>query len=823
MSTEKISYIEAISLITIVMINKIILNTPKDIIAKTGPSSCLNVIYISILAILTVCLIAYLFKKFPGKDILDISQILGGKMLKTLIGIAYIILLIILTASIIKSLSETLRIIYFRTSPILYISLFFVISSIICNRFSLKVIAKANLMIAPIIFLSIIIILASSIKNFMPERIFPILGYGIDNTFFSGLSNIFSFSGMLYLLFLPPLFDKPDKLKQMSIVAITISSIYLLLSVACLLLSLSFTMHSDESFSLYVLTRNLEFGRFIQRVDAIFILVWIIAIISYINFPISLSIYIFKKLTNISDTNSFNYSINLLILGLCIIPIEYAVFANLIGKFLQNWFLILFFGISIPILILANLKISFRNLSKNFIKKSCKTLSIISILAITLTQLSGCYDARGIEDLAYVTALGIDISENDMLCLTFQISIPEASSSSGSGSSQSSKSENTTVQCSSIDSGISLANSYISKQINLSHCKVIVFSEEIASKGLNNYIDTLSNNIEIRPNCNVIISRGKAKDFIENSKPSIETLTARYYEIALKSSEYTGYTTSTEFATFVNSVKNSFIEASAILGGINNGKNAVENNSYSGIDGNYVAGETPIKSGSKNEQNNNNESSNTNNSSNEFSNDSQKSSGSSNNTDDESANQMETFGTAVFKDDKLVGELTGFETLCYLLISDKIETCTISVPNPSATNNTDLESSSHIDLNIRKSKNPKIKLDLSTGIPIISLDLFLEAHGLTLNKNIDYTSMSDVTQLEKTAEQYMSSKITEFLYKTSKEYNSDIIGFGKYALSKYLTWEEWQNSDWTGNYKNTIFNVNVNIRVIAGSEFDKSP
>lgn len=35
MNTEKIGYVEAIALITIVMINKIILNTPKDIISNT--------------------------------------------------------------------------------------------------------------------------------------------------------------------------------------------------------------------------------------------------------------------------------------------------------------------------------------------------------------------------------------------------------------------------------------------------------------------------------------------------------------------------------------------------------------------------------------------------------------------------------------------------------------------------------------------------------------------------------------------------------------------------------------------------------------------
>ena len=403
-----------------------------------------------------------------------------------------------------------------------------------------------------------------------------------------------------------------------------------------------------------------------------------------------------------------------------------------------------------------------------------KLLIIISILILTLTTLSGCYDARGIEDLAYVTALGIDISDDDVLSLTFQISIPGTSSESGS--SQSSKTENTTVQCSSIDSGISLVNSYISKQINLSHCKAIVFSEKIAAKGLGRYIDTLSNNVEIRPDCNVIISRCTAKDFIENATPSIEALTARYYEVALKSSEYTGYTTSTEYATFVNSIKNSFVDATAILGGLNTGNNKIPESTYVSMEGDYKANEAPI----------------------------------------EDVNNVETFGTAVFHRDKLYGELTGFETICFLLVSNKIETCTISIPSP-------FEEKSEIDLSIRKSKNPKINVEIINGTPYISVELFLEAHGLTLDKTVDYTSMEDIQLLEDSSKKYIESKVSNFLYKTAKEFNSDICGFGKYCLSKYTTWDKWEESNWSENYKNSFFNVKTNIHIISGSEFDKSP
>ena len=103
-----------------------------------------------------------------------------------------------------------------------------------------------------------------------------------------------------------------------------------------------------------------------------------------------------------------------------------------------------------------------------------KIISIICILIITLISLTGCYDARGIEELAYATAIGLDVSDNKILSFTIQFSIP--SSNSESGSSQSSKTETISVDCTSINSGLSLINSYISKEINLSHVKLILYS-----------------------------------------------------------------------------------------------------------------------------------------------------------------------------------------------------------------------------------------------------------------------------------------------------------------------------------------------------------
>ncbi len=406
-----------------------------------------------------------------------------------------------------------------------------------------------------------------------------------------------------------------------------------------------------------------------------------------------------------------------------------------------------------------------------------KILLIACILLLNLTLLSGCYDSRGIEDLAYVTAVGLDISDNNLLNLTLQISIPSSSSSDSSGSSQSSKTATITVECTSINIGLALANSYISKELDLSHCKVIILSEELAMQGVSTYLDTLANNVEIRPDCNIIITRCEAKDFIENAEPSTEALTARYYEVSINSTKYTGYTPATELIDFLSNIKNSTIQASAFLGGLNNNSNQEKSSSTpTNPDNNYLAGETPT----------------------------------------ETKDSVEGFGTAVFYDDKLVGELAGMETICHLMVMNKFESCTVSVPNLFTQNH------QNVDLRLFKKKNPNIKVDIINGSPYISVEIFLQGYGLSLDSDTDYGSEAELEDIDYSAEYYLENEIKNYLYKTAKNFNSDIDGFGKKAVSKYLTIDEWHDASWLENYKNSFFDVKVNVNIKSGYEFNKS-
>ena len=399
-----------------------------------------------------------------------------------------------------------------------------------------------------------------------------------------------------------------------------------------------------------------------------------------------------------------------------------------------------------------------------------KYISLFLVFSLLLISLSGCYNVYNIDHLAYAVALGIDFGENNNLKLSFQLSIP-GGDSGASGSSQSDSSVINSIECSSIDSGINLLNSYISKEVNLSHCKVIVFSEEFAYNGLSESIYTLMNNVQVRPDCNIIISRCDAEYFLTNSKPVLEKLSARYYEVAPNSSDYTGYTENITLSKLFSDLTDTSTQCYAILGG-------VHTDSTKNVDS--------TKTGAEKDSDNK-----------------------ANETLTDSKTNIENMGLAVFSGDRLVGELTGIESICHQIITSNLNICNISISNP-------FEEGKTLSLRLRLCNKTKNNVKLTSNGPYISSKVKIEARILTMDENMQYLNSENIAILEKYVNSYLEGQLYQYLYKVSKEYNSDIDAFGKHTLKNFKTWNDWKNYDWLGNFKNSFFNVSVETKVKSG-------
>lgn len=354
---QKIGKLEAIALIVMISMNQIFLNLSNIMIVNVGSSAWINVIVISLVAILFCLLISKLFKPFPTHDIVDVSEYLGKKTLKTIIGILYILFFIFISAIILRYLTNSLKLIYFEKSPLVFLLILFLIPVVFAVRLGIKPISRVNLMLIPIVLISMIIILFSTVKDFVPQRIFPILGFGANETFLIGLNNIFTFSAFAYLYFLIPLLKNPEDFKKVALSSIIISAIYIFLSVICLIMMFPFISFTDEMLSIYLLTRLIEFGKFFQRVDAIFVLIWILSAFSFLAITIEFANRILKKLAKLKTHKEMAYSISAIIFSLALAFGNLAEFKYMQTIVLRYFVIILVFVISLIILMLANLKL----------------------------------------------------------------------------------------------------------------------------------------------------------------------------------------------------------------------------------------------------------------------------------------------------------------------------------------------------------------------------------------------------------------------------------------------------------------------------------
>ena len=395
-------------------------------------------------------------------------------------------------------------------------------------------------------------------------------------------------------------------------------------------------------------------------------------------------------------------------------------------------------------------------------KKMLYYVLIAYILIVNLYAFSASYKYDNIDNLSYVIAIGIDTSTNNYLKVSFQFT--DTSAYSNNGNSGNNSTIINTVESKSLESSINLLNSYIGKNVNLAHCKVIVFSEEVAKNGLSDHIYSLINDSQIRPTTNIVISKCEANYYLENSISKSEKVITRYYDVFPNSSDYTGYISNVTLGEFFNQITDKTHSPVAILGGVNTKDSEIP---FGNEDASTILANNSTIVGDRNAEN---------------------------------------IGLAVFRGDKLVGELTALESLCHSIINNETNTFLVSIPNPK-------DNKSIIDLSASEYKKTSVDVNIANGSPLITINIYLNAKILSIDKNTNYLDDNFIEDISNATNNYLKSCISNYLYKTSTEFKTCIDKFDKFAVSHFLTNNDWDSYDWASSYTSAFFDVKIHTNV----------
>ena len=193
MEDKKLENFEAIMCLIMISIADIVLISSRIIIKQTNSASLLSSLSISIVIVLFTFVLCILSKQFLGKNLLDISEFLGGKFFKKVIGFCFTIYFLFIIGLFLRRMGNALQTIYYPLTNVVFIISLFCIACGIIGSFSATSLFKSMVLLVPFLYWAVVLVFLGNSKNFNYSNIYPILGNGASTTFLFGLTNIFSF------------------------------------------------------------------------------------------------------------------------------------------------------------------------------------------------------------------------------------------------------------------------------------------------------------------------------------------------------------------------------------------------------------------------------------------------------------------------------------------------------------------------------------------------------------------------------------------------------------------------------------------------------
>ncbi len=341
--------------ITIALITtQLFLNLPRSMMEIAWTAGWILMIYISILSFIIFDIIIKLYSKFEGKDLIDIGEYIGGKIGRIIIGLPILAFLAVIMATILREFSENMKIIALKYTPISIVSLFFMVGIVVGAYVGIEAIARFSGILVPVIAAAYFSIIIGVSPYFRLSRIAPWLGSGAYDIFVKGIPKISVYAGLIAPILLYPFIQTKKDFKRVSRWSIIISAIIFTTGVLTFSLVYQYPTGTESFLPIYQLSRLIDYGRFFQRVESIFVFVWGAAALLHLSTLFFLIMHIFKKTFMLKYHRPLIGPIGIIIFTISLMPQSLLSTINLEVGYFRNFAWTITFLLPIIVLLIAH-------------------------------------------------------------------------------------------------------------------------------------------------------------------------------------------------------------------------------------------------------------------------------------------------------------------------------------------------------------------------------------------------------------------------------------------------------------------------------------
>lgn len=281
---------------------------------------------------------AALMERHAGKTLVEVGEELAGPYLNGLFSFVYLVFFLGSAALVLRQYAERVLTISIPELPVSVAMAVMMLGSLVGCRLGLEAMARSSLFIIYFISFTILLVSLLTYPYWRFDYLFPLAGPGLGKVVKEGIFRSSLMGGVpLFLTLIFPSLKKPT-IRLAGLGAIAIGGLTLSLTMLAMLMTFGDSVLQEMVLPSYEMSRLIYFGRFLQRLESVFVPIWALLGMMYVAFGTYVGSIVITRFLRLPYHQPFLLPVAILTYSLAFVP------ANVTQTFWIDFHLLRYYG-----------------------------------------------------------------------------------------------------------------------------------------------------------------------------------------------------------------------------------------------------------------------------------------------------------------------------------------------------------------------------------------------------------------------------------------------------------------------------------------------
>ena len=266
---------EGIALVFSLVIPRLFLSGLSEYLRESGQLLWFTMLVFTMIPLLVFFMMVYVNNNVAG-DFLAVCQQLVGKLGGWLIIATYIVMFFANSALLLRQYAEYTLITALPQVNFQFMIIWYAVTIGIVCYLGIEALCRTGYIMLPLLVGGLLLVIALVSPFYIAYNLTPWQGNGIMTAIYSGINEAGLNLGILSLIFLASAFQNSKTIKDIAVYAtVGVAGLRIIFSLAYIMV-FDVTVGTEKAMPFFEMTRLVYLNQYIQRIEALFVVVWVI-------------------------------------------------------------------------------------------------------------------------------------------------------------------------------------------------------------------------------------------------------------------------------------------------------------------------------------------------------------------------------------------------------------------------------------------------------------------------------------------------------------------------------------------------------------------